>query len=327
MLIMASSSSAHRSIEDWIATNTIAFALDAPADLFAAAVDRMVAALGDSVELLGLGEPTHGAEEFLILRNRLFQQLVWHGYTAIAIESSFPRSLMVNAYVQGLLCEESLDAVMKDGFSHGFGSATANRELVQWMRGYNRADIGPELYFCGFDGPLEMTGAGSPRPLIRFVLDYLAKIDPQQNQDSCRRIESLIGEDAAWLNPAAMMDSSQSIGGSPAARELRIEVEELISELNIRRPELIGKTGREEYLEAAQHASVARQLLNYHAGMARSSNNRIAEQLGVRDAMMADTLRYVVDRERGRGKVFAFAHNMHLKRGQSKWQLGPHALR
>ena len=25
---------------------------------------------------------------------------------------------------------------------------------------------------------------------------------------------------------------------------------------------------------------------------------------------------------RGGGKVFAFSHNMHLQRGQAKWQLG-----
>jgi erythromycin esterase len=42
--------------------------------------------------------------------------------------------------------------------------------------------------------------------------------------------------------------------------------------------------------------------------------------------MMADNLAYVVSRERGRGKVLAFAHNSHLKRGRAQWQLGPHAL-
>jgi erythromycin esterase-like protein len=34
----------------------------------------------------------------------------------------------------------------------------------------------------------------------------------------------------------------------------------------------------------------------------------------------------MVSRERGRGKVFAFAHNSHLKRGQAQWQLGPDLL-
>jgi erythromycin esterase-like protein len=41
---------------------------------------------------------------------------------------------------------------------------------------------------------------------------------------------------------------------------------------------------------------------------------------------MADNLAYMVSRERGRGKVLAFAHNSHLKHGQAQWQLGPNAL-
>ena len=56
--------------------------------------------MGDSVELIGFGEPMHGAAEFLVLRNRLFQRLVEaHGFTAIAIESSFTRARVVNEYL------------------------------------------------------------------------------------------------------------------------------------------------------------------------------------------------------------------------------------
>lgn len=48
----------------------------------------------DPVELLGFGEALHGGEDILIFRNRLFQRLVEvHGYSAIAIESSFPRAV------------------------------------------------------------------------------------------------------------------------------------------------------------------------------------------------------------------------------------------
>ncbi len=46
----------------------------------------------------------------------------------------------------------------------------------------------------------------------------------------------------------------------------------------------------------------------------------------MRDAAMADNLAYAASRERGRGKVLVFAHNSHLKRGKSQWQLGPNLL-
>jgi len=67
---------------------------------------------------------------------------------------------------------------------------------------------------------------------------------------------------------------------------------------------------------------VARQLLNYHAALAQTSGDRVAHLLGMRDAMMADNLAYIVSRERGQGKVLAFAHNEHLRRGKVQWQWG-----
>ena len=133
-----------------------------------------------------------------------------------------------------------------------------------------------------------------------------------------------------------MMDPSKSIGLSPAAMSLRVETEDLINELGVRRPEFVAKGGECRYLEAAHYASAARQLLNYHAGLARASNNRIAELLGIRDLMMADNLAYMLDRERVRaseggsnkpGKVLTFAHNSHLKCGQARVAARPAAPR
>jgi len=119
-----------------------------------------------------------------------------------------------------------------------------------------------------------------------------------------------------------LADPTKSVGLSPAATALRIETEELISELRARRPELVAKSDESRYLEAAQYASVARQLLNYHAALARKSGERLVGLLGIRDALMADNLAYMVSRERGRGKVLAFAHNSHLQRGKAQWQFG-----
>jgi erythromycin esterase-like protein len=322
------------SLDDWIRREAISFALDSSTS-FNAAVDKIVAALGDSVELLGLGEPTHMAEDFLVFRNRIFQRLVEaHGYTAIAVESSFPRGRVVNEYVLG--CGAKLyDDVQEIGFSHGFGRMAANRELVEWMRAYNANAAHPvKLHFYGFDGPMEMMFADSPRQSLEFVLGYLGSIDRDSAQLQRDRIEPLFGNDADWENQAAAMDPSKSIGRSPAATSLRIAVDELATELLIRRPELVAASDAKRYAEAVHYASSAGQLLVYHAALAGSSDNRLVECLGIRDAMMADNLAYIVSRERGHastssgpaGKVLAFAHNSHLKRGKAEWQLGPNAL-
>ncbi|MBN2487831.1 MAG: erythromycin esterase family protein [Methanosarcinaceae archaeon] len=318
----------YNTLDDWILHETIPFSVDS-SETFNASVDNVIASLGDSVELLGFGEALHGGEDILILRNRLFQRLVEaHGYSAIAIESSFPRAHVVNEYIAGR-GPASYETVQDAGFSHGFGKLDANRELVEWMRAYNADPTHRvKLRFYGFDSPTEMYSSDSPRQILNFVLDYLASIDSASSQEHRQRIDLLLGQDSDWENPAAMMDPTKSVGLSPAAAALRVETEELISELRIRRPELVAKSNKSRYLEAAQYASVARQLLNYHAALARKSKSskRIVEGLGLRDAMMADNLAYMVSRERGRGKVLAFAHNSHLKCGKVEWQLGPDLL-
>ena len=322
------SSPIYASLEDWILHEAIPFSVDS-SETFKASVDKVIASLDSSVELLGFGEALHGGEDILVLRNLLFQRLVEkHGYSAIAIESSFPRAHIVNEYIAGR-GRESYEGLQDTGFSHGFGRLDANRELVEWMRKYN-ADPSHrvKLRFYGFDSPTEMTGTDSPRKVLYFVLDYLTSVDSVSAKEHRERIDALLGKDAEWENPAAMMDPAKSIGLSPSATALRIETEDLISELSIRRPELVARSNKNCYLEAMHYAEVARQLLNYHAALARKSEpgKRIIEGLGIRDAMMADNLAYIVSRECGRGKVLVFAHNSHLKRGRAEWQLGNNLL-
>src|SRR3989441_1037608 len=167
---MTHAAGVYATLDDWIAHEAIPFSLDSRPD-FNAAVDTVIGALGDSGALLGFGEALHGGKELLVLRNQLFQRLVEaYGYSAIAIESSFPRGPNVNEYVLGH-GPASYEAVQETGFSHGFGKFEANRELVEWMRQYN-ADPAPQmkLQFYGFDSPTDVI-TDSPRQTLYFALD------------------------------------------------------------------------------------------------------------------------------------------------------------
>jgi erythromycin esterase-like protein len=108
-------------LDNWIQHEAIPFSVDAPD----AAIDQLMNSLDTSVEVLGFGEPLHGGEEFLILRNQLFQRLVEaHGFSAIAVESSFPRSHIINEYVAGR-SSESYD-VLKVVMALGRWKPTGN---------------------------------------------------------------------------------------------------------------------------------------------------------------------------------------------------------
>lgn len=322
---MTNGAGGYTTLDDWIAREAIPFSLDDSGPDFIAAVDKIVEALGDSVKLLGLGEALHGGEELLLLRNRLFQRLAEaHGYSAIAIESSFPQGRLTNEYVLGR-GPASYEAVRDSGFSHNFGKFEANRELVEWMRQYNADPAHPvKLHFYGFDSPTDVPVTDSPRQTLQFALDYLRAIDEKTGREYQNRIEPLIGNDADWENPAVIMDPTKAIGQSAEARALRMETEELIAELLERRPELVALSDKASYQEALQFAIEARQLLHYHAALRLelTPTARQAKLLGIRAGIMADNMAYIAAREQGRGKVLVFAHNSHVKRGRTEWQWG-----
>src|SRR5438045_7443548 len=67
----------YATLDDWIVHEAVPFSVQRTETLHAA-IDKVIASLGDSVELLGFGEALHGGEDILMLRNRLFQRSEEH---------------------------------------------------------------------------------------------------------------------------------------------------------------------------------------------------------------------------------------------------------
>ncbi|MGN9845871.1 erythromycin esterase family protein [Nonomuraea sp. H19] len=269
--------------------------------------------------LLALGEPTHGEDILLDLRNELFRQLVeQEGYRSIAIESDCVMGLVVDDYVTA--GKGTLDEVMERGFSHGFGASAANRELVRWMRDYNDGRPASErLRFAGFDGPLEMTGAASPRQALTALHGYLAAwVEADLLPCTVETLERLLGADDRWIDPAAVMDPSRSVGRSAEARQLRLLADDLVALLDAQTPHLIAASSRDDWDRARLYGRTATGLLRYHFWMADTSPGRVTRMMGLRDSMMAANLLAVAER----GPALAHAHNRHLQRDKSTMRLG-----
>lgn len=286
----------------------------------AAAVTDLLRSLPARPRLLGLGEPTHGEEALPELRNEIFRELVEHeGYRSIAIESDAVAGLVVDEYVT--TGAGSLDEVMRTGFSHGVQELEANRELVRWMRAYNQDRPEPErLRFFGFDAPLEMMSAASPRRALTALHDYLRDQPLPCTLDT---IDRLIGDDDRWTDTAAAMDPSRSVGRLPEVAELRLLADDLVALLTAYSPHLIATTSREEWWRACLYGRTAMGLLRYHAGMAEQSPDRVWRLMALRDAMMADNLHAIAQHA---APTLVFAHNRHLQREKSTWQLADMAL-
>ncbi|TDE30897.1 erythromycin esterase family protein [Nonomuraea mesophila] len=275
--------------------------------------------LPPATRLLGLGEPAHGVEAFPELRNELFRHLVEHeGYRSIALESDCLAALATDAYVAGGI--GVLDDAMSRGFSHGLGASPANRELVRWMRAYNEQCPPHErLRFHGFDGPLEMTGAASPRPALTALHDCLsAHLDLPWSRET---LDELLGPDERWTDPAATTDPTRSPGRTPEAGRLRLIADDLRALLTAHTPHLTAALSPDGWWRADVYARTAAGLLRYHAGMADIAPTRVGTLMCLRDAMMADNLDAIVAREARRGPTLVFAHNRHLQKDRSSWLL------
>lgn len=262
-----------------------------------------------SCALLGLGEPTHREPAFAWLRNDLFARLAGHGFRSIALETDRVAALTVNDYVRD--GAGTLDAAMRDGFSHGLGDRDANRHLVAWMHEYNEGRPADErLTFHGFDAPTEMFSAPSPRRYLAHARDYLG-LDAD--------LDGLAGDDERWSRPEAVLDPAVSVGATAEAGRLRAIADDMLVALYARAPELIAATSRAGWFQAAAHLTGGIGLLRYHREAARPGDRdaRIASLSAVRDALMAQNLLDLRIAEAGRGPTLVFAHNLHLQRGRS----------
>ncbi|MFK8909163.1 erythromycin esterase family protein [Streptomyces sp. YS-3] len=273
--------------------------------------------------LLALGEPAHGEDSLLGLRNVLFRQLVEReGYRTIAIESDCMRGLVVDDYVAS--GTGTLDDVMEHGFSHEwFNKSVANRELVYWMRAFNENRPAPDrVRFAGFDGPLEMTGAASPRQALTALHNYLAaEVEADLLPCTADTLDRLLGADDRWTHPAAMMEPAESVGQSREAGQLRLYADDLVALLDARAPHLVAATSPGDLDRARLYGRTALGLLRYHHWMADSSPARMTWLVALRDRIMADNLLALAER----GPTLVHAHNAHLQRNKSTmrmWQ-GP----
>ncbi|MET7336718.1 erythromycin esterase family protein [Nonomuraea sp. NPDC005650] len=261
--------------------------------------------------LLGLGEARHFVGEMGELRNELFRHLVEHeGYRSFAIESDCLMGLVVDDYVT--TGAGTLDDVMERGFSHNFGAAPGNRELVRWMRAYNE-EHEEKLRFFGFDGPLEYWAA-SPRQALTALHALLDGPLPC----TVETLDTLLGPDDRWANEASAMDPSQSIGQSADAQRLRLIADDLVALLDTQVPRL---SARDREL-AALYGRTATGLLRYHYWMADTSPARWARLSALRDAMMAANLCAVTEH----GPALVFSHNLHLQRNKSLMPFGDRQL-
>lgn len=133
---------------------------------YAASVSDLT--IPNGVQIVALGEATHGNKEFQQLRLEVFQVLVEkYGVQAFALEADFGSCEAVNRYIHG---DEGTAAEVLSTTGFAIYRTDEMKNLVEWMREYNAsAAEGEDLRFYGFD--MEQRAYS-----YRYLLEILQKM-------------------------------------------------------------------------------------------------------------------------------------------------------
>ncbi|MFS8200858.1 erythromycin esterase family protein [Streptomyces sp. CWNU-52B] len=266
------------------------------------ALGRMV----EDAQVVGLGEATHGSRDFFRMKHRVFRYLVEEkGFRSFSLELPWSSGLRVNDYV--LNGEGDLDDIARDEFqgTYRIWNNQDYRDLIEWMREYNRRHPTDPVQFMGDD-----MGYAGPE-LYDRVSDYVARSHP--------RLKARVAELYRGLPPttdaATYYDAYLQL--PLAERKERAErtgkVYELLREQGAKAGAGVGAGGggsdRQEYIWAVQHARAIHQMAEGFS-FDIADESQVVAMMKYRDQVMAANVAWW--HRRTGDRVLLSAHNTHV---------------
>lgn len=130
--------------------------------------------LDDNIEVVGLGEATHGNSDFQDLKLEVLKTLVEKdNLKSFAIEADFGEGMLINNYIHGNKRDENISRIFSFNIYH-----TKNmNDLINYMFDYNqKAKDENKLSFYGFD-------MQNPEKSIELILDFCKNNNILQARD------------------------------------------------------------------------------------------------------------------------------------------------
>lgn len=275
---------------DWARSNTIAVPpVDAPYSDTAWAYLRPLIGLA---RVVAIGENIHGGHEPLALRNQIIRYAVTQlGFTAVAIESGFTEEQLVDRYVQGEALD--VDTVLRQGINNGFGLMPENKELLLWLRAYNET-ASRKVHFYGIDqtgaGAAIYTGATAVEAALTFLgpeqaAPHRAALVPLLDRFTAGRFLELSSGERVRLREA-LGRLGRAVGAAPSADRFAKAVAVRNVWAAVRLEQSFGVSGRE--------------------------GPRSLHAIRLRDSVMAENTRWVLQQQGPGGRIVVFAHNGHV---------------
>lgn len=265
---------------------------DALADLF------------EGVDIVLIGEATHGTFEFYHERAALTKHLITHyGFNAIAIEGDWPDAYRVNQYVKGQLSDITAKQSL-DGFKRFPTWMWCNREVlgfVEWLHYYNhQLSNQKQVGFYGLD-------LYSMHASMDAVIKYLNKVDPEGATRARKRYACF---DHFGISPRNYAYATSFGAANSCEHDAVQQLHELRSKADSYQQH-DGRLAADEYFFAEQNAKLVKNVEQYY----RLMFERDTSSWNLRDRHMADTLEALdkhLTTQNGKAKIVVWAHNSHV---------------
>lgn len=242
------------------------------------------------VEVIGLGEATHGTKEFFELKNKMFKYLVEkQDVKLFGIEANFAACYDINKYV--LTGEgNAKEALSKNGY--WVWQSQEVLDLIEWMKNFNKGKTSNQkIQFYGYD----MQDATS---CVVWLDNYLSNNCPGFNKNLLpEKIEE---------NKTSLKELDDKGLDEMQKRNLN-KLKKLEDYVLSKRIELFKKDST-DYKFAKQTIAVLRQKLNYF----REQDFNTA--YSYRDSSMTQNIKWIRENNNN-GKIMLWAHNGHIGKG------------
>ncbi|MER7947555.1 erythromycin esterase family protein [Streptomyces sp. NPDC096079] len=258
--------------------------------------------IGDA-RVVAVGEHAHFVDEFVRLRQRLVRFLVERcGFTVLAFEYGFSEGFLLDAWGRGEGTEDELRAHLAGAVPVGVDGP------LRWIRRHNHAAPVP-VRFAGIDVP---AAGGSLLPALTPVADYLRQVDPEALplvRNAIRIAESFAGASAAAAAPAwTRLPAADQDALTATLARLLIRFR-AVSSLYVSRSDRHSHDIALHRLEGACRADHG-----FRAMAGLFAGNGLTADTSARDAYMAESVLWHLDRTEPGTRVVLAAHNAHIQR-------------
>jgi erythromycin esterase len=244
------------------------------------------------VQVIGLGEATHGTQEFFKFKHRLVEFLVTQmGFTAFAMEASFSDCEPINDYI---LTGKGDRATVLTNQNYTAWDTEEFSSMLDWMRAYNqKVPDEKKLRFYGLD-ILSLQKVGREKVSL-----YFQKYIPEKRASLDSVINIFEGQEANWLSHMNQTTLQQSF----------IPLNDLINYLTDNKNRLISASSRKDWEQTHKYLEVMQQSLYFNIDSLPPS---FASKKLERDEYMWQNMKYIMESERPNTKFMVWAYNGHI---------------